>query len=258
RFSVNSVTIYEDPAIGIEPIVYVQEPGSIEVVPRILPLLAGKFVIGSIHLDGASVNLTKTGPGSGPSRWNFASFVNPSVIRTVPAIHVRGSRINFKFGDTKSVFYLTNTDFDLAPSGFGVWSVYCSAMPARTDRSAQGLGRFALGGRWYRNPERVDLDFYLNHTSMGELTALLRGQAGMVHGAITSRLHLGGPINDIGIQGRLNIEDVHRWDLMPPHGQGWPLDIRGRLDLFGQQIELQTNSASNETPPLLVRFRATD
>lgn len=258
RFSVNSVTIYEDPAIGIEPIVYVQEPGSIEVVPSILALLRGKFEIGSIHLDGASINLAKTGPGAEAGRWNFASLVSTSTMRTIPAIHVRNSRINFKFGETKSVFYLTNTDFDLAPSGLRAWRVYCAAMPARTDRSAQGLGSFAMSGRWYRDPDRVDLDLELNPASLGELTALLRGQAGMVHGSIDSQLHLGGTLDNIGIQGRVNIDDVHRWDLIAPHGQGWPLDIRGRLNLLTQQIELQTSSVANAVPPLSVRFRATD
>src|SRR5262249_49745652 len=64
--------------------------------------------------------------------------------------------------------------------------------------------------------------------------------------------------HNIGIQGRLNLEDVHRWDLLPPAGQGWPLDIRGRLDLVAQQIELQSSSATREVLPLLVRFRASD
>src|SRR6516225_2034072 len=85
RFSVDSVTIYEDPAIGIEPIAYVQEPGSLEVVPRLWSLLGGRFVIASIRLEDASINLTKSGggnPASGdPGRWNFASLVNPSVMR---------------------------------------------------------------------------------------------------------------------------------------------------------------------------------
>ena len=84
----------------------------------------------------------------------------------------------------------------------------------------------------------------------------MRGQSGAVHGAVTSRLHFGGPINNIGIQGRLTLADVHRWDLLPPAGQGWPLDIRGRLDLLGQQLELQSSSAGNEVLPLSVRFRA--
>jgi hypothetical protein len=259
RFTVNSLTISEDPSIGIEPIVYVQEPGSIEVAPRILSLLTGKFVIGAIHLDSASINLTKTSAGLEMGRWNFASLLaNPSIMRAGPAIHVRNSRVNFKFGDTKTVFYLTDTDFDLAPARPGVWSINCSAMPARTDRSALGLGSFALWGRWYSSPERLDLDLQLIQGNLGDLTALLRGQTGMVHGSIVSRLHLGGPMRNIGIQGRLTIEDVHRWDLLPPYGQGWPLDIRGRLDLPGQQLELQANSASNAAPPLSVRFRVAD
>ena len=36
---------------------------------------------------------------------------------------------------------------------------------------------------------------------MGEITALLRGQSGGVHGTVSSRLHLAGPINQIGIVG---------------------------------------------------------
>src|SRR5262249_11192060 len=168
--------------------------------PRIRSLLMGKFVIGSIWLDSASINFTKTGPGSEPGRWNFAPLVSPSMMRTIPAIHVRNSRVNFKFGETKSVFYLTNADFDFAPSGLRAWKVYCAAMPARTDRSAQGLGSLVIGGRWYRDPDRVDLNLELNPVGLGELTALLRGHAGMVHGSISARLHLGGRLDNIGIE----------------------------------------------------------
>jgi hypothetical protein len=259
-FSVDTVTIHEDPSIGLEPIVYVQEGGSMEVVPSIWSLLGGRFVIASIRLTDASINLTKSGPASDPGRWNFSSFVNRSVMSRAPAIHVRNGRINFKFGDTKSVFYLTETDLDISPPGSlgSGWKVGCSSMMARTDRSAQGLGSFTIAGRWYVAPERVDLNLQLDRTGLGELTALMRGQSGSIHGSISSRLHLGGPINNIGIQGRLNIQDVHRWDLLPGPGQDWPLDIRGRLDLPGQLLELQSTSASNATPPLWLRFRAAD
>ena len=74
-------------------------------------------------------------------------------MRTAPAIHVRDSRIHFKFGDTKSVFYLTETDLDISPSGSGGdWKIACSGQPARADRPAQGLGSFTLKGRWYADP----------------------------------------------------------------------------------------------------------
>jgi len=259
-FSVDQVTIYEDPSIGLEPIVYVQDPGSMDVVPSIWSLLGGRFVIASIRLSNASINLAKTGPASEPGRWNFSSFINRSVMSRAPAIHVRNGRINFRFGDTKSVFYLTNTDLDISPPGSlsSGWKVQCSSMPARTDRSAQGLGSFTIAGRWYVAPERVDMNLELDRTGIGEITALLRGQSGKVHGTISSRLHLGGPINHIGIQGRLHIQDVHRWDLLPGSGQDWPIDISGSLDLPGQLLEVQSASAANATPPLWLHFRAAD
>ena len=181
------------------------------------------------------------------------------MIRTAPAIHVRDSRIHFKFGDTKSVFYLTETDLDLSPSASsGDWKIACSAKPARADRPAQGLGSFTLKGRWYAAPGRVDLDMEVDRAALGEVTALMSGQDAGVHGTLSSRLHLAGPLNNMGITGRLDIGDVHRWDMMPGNSQGWRQDIRGRLDLIGQQLELHSTTAGNATLPLAVHFRATD
>ncbi|MCU1237099.1 MAG: hypothetical protein JWP63_5066 [Candidatus Solibacter sp.] len=258
-FSVDKVVIYEDPAIGLEPVAYIEEPGSMEVVPSIWSLLGGRFVISSIRLDEASINLTKSGPASEWGRWNFASFINPSVIRTVPAIHVRNGRIHFKFGDTKNVFYLTETDLDISPSGTGGdWKIDCAARPARTDRPAQGLGSFTLKGHWYAALGRAELDMRVDRAALGEVTALLNGQDAGVHGTLSSRIHLAGPLNNLGITGRLDIGDVHRWDMMPGNSQGWPLDLSGRLDLIGQQLELHSTSAGSGTLPLAVHFRATD
>ena len=260
-FSVDRVTIYEDPSIGIEPVAYIEPPtGSLEVSPSIWSLLGGKFVIASIRLTDASINLTKSGPASEWGRWNFASFVNPSVIHTAPAIHVRNSRIHFKFGDTKSVFYLTETDLDISPSGSlgRDWRIVCSAKPARTDRPQQGLGSFTLKGRWYGELDRMNLDLQVDRANLGEVTALLSGQEGGVHGTLSALLHLAGPLQNIGVAGRVQIQDVHRWDMLPSSGSGWPLDIGGRIDLIAQQIELHSSSAGNAPLPLEIHFRATD
>jgi hypothetical protein len=253
----SGVVIHEDPSLGIEPVAYV---GALEVRPSLWHLLFGKFVIASIRLEDASINLTKSGPASEWGRWNFASIVNPEVMHELPAIHVRNGRINFKFGDDKSGFYLTETDFDISPPGAigSGWDVSVAAKLARTDRTALGLGSFTLKGRWYVAPERVDLNLELADTGLDELTALMRGQAGGIHGTVTSRFHLAGPVNNIGIEGRLNIEDVHRWDLLPSNSGGWPLDIRGKLDLLHQVIELQSNSARSVPLPIFVRFRVSD
>jgi hypothetical protein len=257
-FSVDRVIIYEDPAIGIEPVAYIEEPGSLEVVPSIWSLLGGKFVISSIRLSEASINLAKSGPAGEWGRWNFASLINPSVIHIVPAIHVRNSRIHFKFGDTKNVFYLTETDLDLSPTVTGDWKIACSARPARSDRPAQGLGSFTLKGRWYREVNRVDLDLRVDHTGLGEVTALLNGADAGVHGSLSSRLHFAGPFQNLGITGRLDITDIHRWDMLPGNNQGGTLYVSGRLDLIGQQLELHSSTPGNAALPLAVHFRATD
>ena len=248
--SAENVVIHEDPALGFEPIAYVDK---MEVGPALWSLIHGPFRIGSIRLEDANINLTKSPAGV----WNFTSFVNRSVMSTAPAIHIRNGRINFNFGDTQSVFYLMDTDLDIAPpaSLAGGWKVSGEAQAARSDKPAQPLGSFALNGRWWVAPERVDLDVRLERTQLGELAVLMSGQAGGVHGTITSRLHLAGAINGIGILGRLTVEDVHRWDLLPSKGQGWPLDLRGRLDLTGQQLELQATSA---VVPITTRFRASN
>jgi hypothetical protein len=256
-FSVDRVVIYEDPAIGMEPVAYIEEPGSMEVVPSFWSLLGGRFVIASIRLDGASINLTKSGPAAEWGRWNFSSLIDLQSMRTAPAIHIRDSRIHFKFGDTKNVFYLTETDLDLDPSGAD-WKIDCSAMPARTDRTAQGLGLFTLKGRWYGELGRVDLDLRADHAALGELTALMTGQDVGVHGTLTSRLHIAGPLDNLGIQGRIDIADVHRWDMLPSNGQNWPIDLRGRLDLIGQQLEVHSVTAGGATLPLTVHFRASE
>ena len=249
-----ALVIHEDPSIGYEPIAYVD---TVQVRPSFLSLLAGKFVIASIRLEDASINLTKSGLAAEPGRWNFDAFANRSLMSATPAIHVRNGRINFKFGGTKSIFYLLDTDLDIAPPGAlgSGWSISCEGQAARTDRPAIGLSAFTINGKWFIGPERVDLDVQLHQTGLGELTALMRGQAGGIHGTISSRLHLAGPINGIGIVGRLTIEDVHRWDLLPPKGQGWPLEIRGRLDLAAQQLELHSTS---NVLPVTARFRAND
>jgi hypothetical protein len=248
-FSAEGVVIHEDPSIGFEPAAYVD---SIKVRPALWPLLFGRFVIASIRLEDATLNLTKAG-----DRWNFASFVNRSVMSAAPAIHVRDGRINFKFGDTKSTFYLMNADIDISPPGSrrGGWRVSGQADAARTDRPALPLGSFTLGGKWYIAPERVDLDLRLDRAQLGELAVLMSGQAGGIHGVVTSRLHLAGPLDSIGVLGKLFVEDVHRWDLLPPKGQGWPMDIRGRLNLVAQQLELESTSS---VVPLTTRFRAGD
>jgi len=261
-FSVDNVVIHENPAFGIEPIAYV---GSLEAVPRITSIFGGRLEFASIRLDDASINVAKTGGPSEPGRWNLEPLLNPSVMRAIPEVHVRSGRINFKFGDTKSVFYLTDTDLDIAPPGprasrdGATWNVELSGEPARTDKPAHGFGNFLASGRWTQSRGgRLDLDVRLEKSALSEIVALVHGFDAGIHGTVTARMHLAGPLDDIRISGNLDLEDVHRWDRMPPYGQSWPLRLAGRLNVPAQTVEMESSTAGGQTLPLAVRFRCAD
>jgi len=185
--------------------------------------------------------------------------VNRSVMSAAPAIHVRDSRINFKFGDTKSIFYLMDTDLDVSPPGPGGngWKVSLTGKPARTDRSAQGLGLFTLKGRWFVAPERVDLDLQLDHCGLGEISVLLQGQ----------REPCTAPSpRDCTSADRSPISaSLAAWKsptyTAGPHagtGQGWPFDVHGSLSLLRQTLDLESNSVRNTPLPLAIHFQASD
>ena len=72
-FSVDSVTIHEDPAIGIEPIVYINDGvgGSLTVRPSLWSLLGGRFVIASITPGYARAS---TSPRAGRPRSGAAGI----------------------------------------------------------------------------------------------------------------------------------------------------------------------------------------
>ena len=173
-----------------------RNPAAWRSAPSIWSLLR-RQIRDRVHPPGWTPASTSRSPVRRPS--GAAGISRPSsirsVMRTAPAIHVRNSRINFKFGDTKSVFYLTETDLDISPPTRAAAAGMCTAPPSRRAPTARRKvsGSFTLKGRWFVAPERVDLDLQLDRTGLGELTALVRGQAGKVHGTITSRLHFGGP-----------------------------------------------------------------
>jgi hypothetical protein len=255
-FSVEHVVIHENPALGIEPLAYVD---TLDAVPRLTSLFRGKLEFASIRLEDASINIAKTGAPSQPGRWNFEPLLSRSVIRAFPEVHVRSGRINFKFGDTKSAFYLLNTDLDIAPPGRrgGAWSLEFSGEPARTDRPARGFGNFMAHGRWIEaGGGRLDLDVRLEPSAIGEMIALVHGNNAGIQGSVSARMHLDGPLDNIAISGNLLVENVYRWDLLPPHGQGWPFRLAGRLNLPGQTLELESRSANGQVLPLAVRFRS--
>lgn len=248
-FELSSVTIHEDARAGIEPFAYVD---SLQARVRLLSLLRGRLEFSSLRLDDASINLVKTDAGP----WNFQFLLGGAPARdsAIPAIKMRGGRVNFKFGDTKSVFYFNDADFDVSPSGDGSVDLRFSGAPSRTDQSAQNFGDFFVRGTW--SNKWLDMKVELERSALEEVARLVDRRGLDVHGIVAFDAQLSGPPSHLEVTGQLQVDDIHRWDLLPQSG-GWHIGYQGTLDLSRERLEL-ASAADVPNPPLALQFRAWD
>ena len=256
--TIADVTIGEDPKIGAEPVAYVT---TLLAVPRIGSLFGGPLEFASVDLQKASLNLTRVDRADSDVSWNFAALLRPETLAAFPSVHMRGGRINFKFGDTKSLFYLLNTDVDLWPpdSAQAPWTLRVHAEPARTDRPARarGFGSFLLRGQWLQSNRTATLDVKLEQSELGDILTLFNGAESGIHGDISGDAHLAGPLNRIGIAGRMTVADLHGWNQTPPGGNAWRFAIGGAIDATGQTLDLNARAAGRPSP-LAIRYRVAD
>lgn len=264
-FSVENVLIYEDPSIGIEPFASVL---SLEARVRFSTLWTGRLEFSTLTLEDPSVNLVK--PEN--AQWNIIPLLQQTNATTevshLPVIQVRNGRLNFKFGDTKSSFYLTDANIDVSPqSGApGSFDVRFSGSPARTDRAAQGFGAFNGRGRWItasntasKNESSLDLNLELEKSDIDEMARLFRGRSFGLHGLIASKASVKGPLSNLEVTGQFQMEDIHRWDLMPSAKTGGiSVNYRGAIDWRAQKIELAAGKQDNPNMPVAVRMRVFD
>jgi hypothetical protein len=249
-FTVEGVTIYDDPRAGIEPFAHVWQ---LDARVNVLSLLRRKLEFSSLRLgESTDINLVKTAAGP----WNFQLLLGsaPALAGSMPAIKMRTGRVNFKFADTKSVFYLSDADFDVAPSDDGSVELRLSGEPSRTDQAAHRFGHFFVRGRW--NRESIDMRVELERSALEEVARLLDQRGFGLHGVIALDAQLSGAPSNLAVTGHVQIDDVHRWDLLPKRGGGWSVAYRGTLDLRGERLDLE--SVADPPAPLALRFHATD
>ncbi len=257
-FDITNLIVSEDPAVGAEPAAYV---GTVHATPRFLSLFSGRLALSSVDLDDATITLARAEPQpQSRVRWDFTSMIRPTHTADFPAVHMRDGRINFKFGDTKSIFYLFDTDVDLWPpsSGGGPWTVRVHAQPARTDRPARGFGNLSARGQWRRSDNSVTLDVKLEQSELGDMLTLFEGHESGVLGEIHGDAHLAGPMNRVGIRGRMTVENIHGWNEAPPGGNAWPVWLSGYVDANGQVVDMRATLAQSGVTPLDVRYRVSD
>ncbi len=262
-FSLEHVTISEDPRYGLEPFAYVD---TLQARVRIDKLLGGHMRLSSLRLIDPSLNLVKGSDGT----WNIVELVERlSAPRRVPlnflpAFEVSDGRIDFKFGARKTPLYLLGSDLTIYPERSGKLYIQFSGSPARTDRAGNGFGHLRGTANWYMNPRsrtanQLEADLVLDPSNLSELTTLFEGHDLGVHGTISSRVRIQGPSSALRIAGELRLEDVHRWDLLPSRGEDWRIRYQGEVDLRAHQLDLETTSwHAGELLPVALQMRLND
>ena len=251
-FTLDRVTIHEDPRAGIEPLAYVESVGA---SVRVLSLFRRKLEFSSLNLSDATINLVKTDAGP----WNFQFLLENSAAdsKRIPAIRMRSGRVNFKFGDTKSVFYFNDADLDVTPSDDGSLELRFGGAPSRTDRSTQEFGRFFVRGTAAPESRRLDLKVELERSPLAETLRWMDPRGFDVHGTVALDAQLSGPPSHLDVSGQIQLADVRRWDLIPDEVGGLKLGFAGTLDLRGEHLDLQT-TADQSGSPVVIRFRSWD
>ena len=249
-FTVDDVTIHEDPRAGIEPFAYV---GRLEARVQLLSLFRRRLDFSNLRLVAASINLVKTDAGP----WNFQFLLSGAEASAgaMPSIRMRGGRVNFKFGDTKSVFYFSDADVDVAPSMDGSVELRFAGAPSRSDRSLQNFGHFFVRGLW--SPRKVDMRVELEKSGLEEVARLIDRRGFGLHGVVALDASISGVPSHLDVIGNIQVNDIHRWDLLPQSGGGLQVQYKGMLDLHSDRLELQSVS-SVPNPQVSGAFRAWD
>ena len=222
QLEVNSVAVAEDPRFGNE---YFLRADQLTVGLQWMALLRGRVEFGTLSLTHPSLNLVHTPDG----HWNVESWLPPAPASVLPAtngpradglatangpfgsasiastastlamprlavkhlgrINIDDGRINFKLGQEKLLFALTDVSGQLDQDDSGRWSLDLQAIPMRASISLQQAGMLRLRGTVAGTSARLRpaaLSLTWEGASLADALRLASGQDYGVRGLIGS------------------------------------------------------------------------
>lgn len=226
----DNVRLAEDPNFGAEDMIVADQ---VRATVQLAPLLRGRFVPSSLHLEGAHINLVRNASG----RWNFASLLDAgtpasgsaagagtaassTTPRALPYLEWSDSRVDFKLGNVKERFYLDDVSGSLAREATG-WRLQAGFSPQRTDLALSNTGDVRLDGRWAAGPNGFTArpftaTVHIANSYLQASSALLLGHDAGVDGILAADLTLQGDGRRFEVAGSYRAQSVRRWDLLPP------------------------------------------
>jgi hypothetical protein len=224
-FDLENFIVYDDPRFGAEPMLRAQE---VTATLRLRSLIRGRLEIGRLNLKEPSFNLVRGEDG----HWNIEALLDRAAhIPSAPTSHVRperrpvfpyiqadNGRINFKIGQEKKSYALTEADFALWLDSENEWGMRLAAKPVRTDFNLSDTGALRVAGTWRRSgslretPVKFSLDW--EQAQLGQFTKLLSGKDKGWRGGVTLSSTLSGTPADLTLSLRATLADFRRYDIV--------------------------------------------
>jgi AsmA family/AsmA-like C-terminal region len=223
-FDLENLIIYDDPAFGSEPMLRAAE---VTAALRLASLVRGRIEVARLDLTEPSLNLVQGENG----RWNLEALLERSARIPLaptaktksearpgfPYIEASSARINFKNGQEKTSYALTNADFSLWQDSENTWGVRLLAQPFRSDLSLNDTGLLRVNGTWQRanSLRETPLEFQVewDRPQLGQLTKFFTGRDSGWRGTVQFDATLTGTPAKLQISSDASIQDFRRYDI---------------------------------------------
>jgi AsmA protein len=222
-FDLANLVVGDDPAFGYEPILRADE---VTASLRLSSLWRGQLEIAQLRLKYPSLNLVRNADG----QWNLESLLwRASRTETAPTmaapqrrprfpyIEAESGRINFKFGEEKTAFALTEADFKLWSPAENEWRTHLEAKPFRSDVPINDTGILRADGSFRRAEllRDVPIEMRLNWSNgqLGQITKLIYGRDRGWRGGVQLNLLLEGTASALRVTGTTSVREFQRYDI---------------------------------------------
>ena len=224
-FDLQNFVVHDDPVFSAEPAIRASQ---VTAVLRISSLLRGRLEIARLSLSEPSMNLVRNSQG----RWNIEALLQRAASIAVaptskakgetrpgfPYIEADGGRINFKFGQEKKPYALTDADFALWQDSENTWGMRLTAQPTRTDFNLSDTGVLHVDGSWQRAASLHDTPLRFNllweRGQLGQVSKLADGADQGWRGTVqVSSLMMGTPAN-LKVTAAASVQDFRRYDVL--------------------------------------------
>jgi len=242
-FDLEGLVIDDDPAFSAEPMIRAQD---VSAAIRFRSLLRGRLEIATLSATEPSINLVQNKDG----QWNLASLLERNARIPVaptskasserrpafPYLEASSARINFKIGQEKKSYALTDADVALWQDSENSWGARMKAQPVRTDFNLTDTGLLELNAIWQRasNLHQTPLQVVVRwgKGQLGQITKLLSGKDRGWRGGVTFTANLSGTPEALLIKSAISIDDFHRYDILGSDNVRLATNCSGRYSVL--------------------------